>query len=37
VLVIDADKVSRTVVREAASRLMLASRRRLTIVLVSSR
>jgi succinoglycan biosynthesis transport protein ExoP len=37
VLVIDADKVSRTIVREAASRLMLASRRRLTIVLVSSR
>ena len=37
VLVIDADKVSRTIVREAASRLMLASRRRLTIVLVSSK
>jgi succinoglycan biosynthesis transport protein ExoP len=35
VLVIDANKVSRTVVREAASRLTLASRRRLTIVLVS--
>jgi succinoglycan biosynthesis transport protein ExoP len=37
VLIIDADKVSRTMVREAASRLALASRRRLTIVLVSAR
>ena len=35
VLIIDAEKVSRTMVREAASRLALASRRRLTVVFVS--
>jgi succinoglycan biosynthesis transport protein ExoP len=35
VLIIDAEKVSRAMVREAASRLALASRRRLTVVFVS--
>jgi K+-sensing histidine kinase KdpD len=34
-LIIDAEKVSRAMVREAASRLALASRRRLTVVFVS--
>jgi len=37
VLIIDAEKVSRTMVREAASRLALASRRRLTVIFVSAR
>ena len=37
VLVIDADKISRTEAREAASRLALASRRRLTIVFVNAK
>ena len=37
VLIIDAEKANRAVVREAASRLSLASRRRLTVVFVSNR
>ena len=37
VLIIDAETVSRAMVREAASRLALASRRRLTIVFVGAR
>jgi K+-sensing histidine kinase KdpD len=37
VLIIDAEKANRAMVREAAARLALASRRRLTVVFVSTK